>query len=72
MKPLYVIVDAAGDFDRTGGSSTPVRVKIYETLAKAEKQVKINNNTSPHMKERYANLFPYRVVVYRPGRVEVR
>lgn len=44
MKPLYVLIDEKGDFARTGGSSTPVRVKIYETLAKAEKQAKILKN----------------------------
>jgi hypothetical protein len=44
MKPLYVLIQDNGDFARTGGSSTPVRVKIYETIEKAEKQAKILKN----------------------------
>lgn len=43
MKPLYVLIRDNGDFERTGGSSTPVRVKIYETIEKAEKQARIEN-----------------------------
>ena len=57
MKPLYVLIKENGDFDRTGGSSTPVRVKIYETMAKAEKQAKISGS---------------KVVLYRPSIVGVR
>ena len=57
MKPLYVLVDDNGDFERTGGSSTPVRPKIYETLSMAEKQAKITGA---------------RVIIYRPSKVEVR
>ena len=57
MRPLYVLIRDNGDFDRTGGSSTPVRVKIYETLSKAEKQAKISG---------------CKIVVYRPSLIRVR
>ncbi len=72
MKPLYVIIAADGSFARTGGSSTPVRVKIYEELSKAEKQCRIENKGTDFHKQRYPYLYPYKVVIYRPSIVETR